>query len=260
MIRSAPVRRILLLLLLFLSLIVAGGLAWRYYPRRSAVTVPRVPPRDQCLDMVVDDPEGALQAARGLRGAAALHCEGLAEIELGSADVGAPLLMRAGRDASLAPGARAAILGEASRAYLMIDNASAARGASRAALALVPNDPDLRFDDAIAALAVKDFAGAIADLAVSLAADPRNEQALVARATAYRQIGKLPQARADADVAVAIDPDDQDALLERGIIRQREGDAAGARSDWQRVESIDPASSSAELAAQNLALLAASGG
>ena len=259
-----------------LALGLAAGSAWWFYPRPlpdadlpsdQVLPVPPAPPRlgagadyNECLDMIEEDPEGALLFARGLSGDAALHCEGLAQIELGSPEIGAPILVRIGMDANEEPAARAAILGQASRAYLMIDQAEQARAATQAALALLPDDPDLRFDDAIAALAGKDFAGAIADLAVTLTADPKNSEALVARATAYRELGKLDLARTDADAAVALDPTDQDALLERGTIRQRLGDSAGARADWQQVQAIDPASSSADLATQNLALLDASGG
>lgn len=229
--------------------------------------VPPAPPRlgngadyNECLDMIETDPAGALAFSRGLKGNAALHCAGLAQIELGNPELGAPILMQVGLDANEEPGARAAILGEAGRAYLMIDDATHARAATQAALALLPDDPDLRFDDAIAAEAGKDFAGAIADLAVTLDSDPKNAAALVARATAYRQLGKLDLAAADAGTAVALDPNNQDALLERGIIRQRQGDTTGARADWQQVQNIDPDSSSADLATQNLALLDATGG
>jgi len=94
---------------------------------------------------------------------------------------------------------------------------------------------------------------------VTLVADPKNGEALVARATSYREAGRLALAAQDADAAVALDPGDPEALLERGIIRQRLGDALGARADWQMVESIDPDSNSADLAMQNLALLDAAG-
>jgi len=259
-----------------LALGALGGAAWWLYkwpqaginfPSDEVLPVPPAPPRlgagadyNECLDMIEEDPQGALEFARTLQGDAALHCEGLAQVELGNPDQGAPILMQVGMDVNEEPGARAAILGQASRAYLMIDDAKHARGATQAALALLPDDPDLRFDDAIAAQAGKDFAGAIADLAVTLDADAKNGDALVARATSYREIGKLDLAEKDADAAVTLDPTDQDALLERGIIRQRLGDAAGARKDWQQVQSIDPDSDSAELATQNLALLDAAGG
>ena len=260
---------------LVLALCAAGGLSRLLHraPEPApaeiegvAFPVPPAPPRlgggagyNQCLDLIESDPQGALLFARGLSGNAALHCEGLAQIELGSPDIGAPILLQIGNDPHEEASVRAAILGQASRGFLMIDNNEQARGATQAALALLPDDPDLRFDDAIAAIAISDFAGAIADLEVTLAADPKNAEALVARATSYRETGKLDLARADADAAVALDPADQDALLERGIIRQREGDAAGARADWQHVQTIDPGSNSADLATQNLALLDAAG-
>ncbi len=260
---------------LVLALGLAGGALVWFYPRArpeggllsdEVLPVPPAPPRlgggadyDKCLDMIETDPEGALEFARTLPGDAGLHCQALAQVELGSPDLGAPILMQVGMDTAEDPAARAAILGQASQAFLMIDETVQARAASEGAVALLPDDPDVRFDDAIAAIQVKDLEGAIADLAVTLAADPKRGEALVARATAYREEGRLDLAAADADAAVALDGVDQDALLERGIIRQRRGDLAGARADWARVQDIDPDSGSADLATQNLELLDASG-
>lgn len=251
---------------------LAGGILWYYRPHAATVgealppseilPVPPAPPRlnggpgyNECIDMIADDPEGALQFAHTLKGAAALHCQGLAEVELGDAELGAPILMQVGQDISQDPSTRAAILGQASRAWLMIDQAQKARRASSDALALLPNDPDLQFDDAIAAMATKDFSVAVVDLDQVLATDPKREEALVARATCLQELGKLDSAMRDANAAVKLDGDDQDALLERGIIRQHTGDIAGARADWQQVQSINPDTSSADLATQNLALL-----
>ncbi len=235
-------------------------------PSDEVLPVPPPPPRlgggeayNQCLDMIEQDPEGALGFAQKLNGNAALHCQALAQIELGNAGLGAPILMQIGQDTAEAPSARAAILGQASRAFLMIDQPAQARIASQAALTLLPDDPDLHFDDALAALATKNFPAAVKDLDISLAADPKRSEALVARATSLRQLNQLPQAIDNANQALALDPNNQDALLERGIVEQRQGNPAAARADWVRVQQIDPNSSSADLATQNLALLDAAG-
>lgn len=209
--------------------------------------------------MIEQDPEGALGFAQKLNGDAALHCQALAQIELGNAELGAPILMQIGQDAAEAPSARAAILGQASRAFLMIDQPTQARIATQAALALLPDDPDLHFDDALAAMTTKDFPAAVKDLDISLAADPKRSEALVARATSHRQLNQLPQALDDANQTLALDPNNQDALLERGIVEQRQGNPTAARADWVQVQQIDPDSNSADLATQNLALLDAAG-
>ena len=262
--------------LLALALMASGGAWWRWHnahqapeaelPSDQILPVPPPPPRlgggadyHQCLDMIEQDPQGALGFAQKLQGDAALHCQGLAQIELGNAEIGAPILMRVGGDEAEAPSARAAILGQASRAFLMIDRAADARTATQAALTLLPDDPDLRFDDALAAMAVHDFSGAVDDLATTIAADPNRGEALVARATAYRQMGQLAQALSDANAALSLDPGDPDALLERGIIEQRQGQILAARNDWQQVQQLAPDSNSADLATQNLALLEAAG-
>ena len=75
------------------------------------------------------------------------------------------------------------------------------------------------------------------------------------RATAYRSLGRFPEAEADIDEALAEAPDDPAALLERGILRQRSGDLAGARDDWQRAMDLSPDSGTADAAEQNIALL-----
>jgi Tfp pilus assembly protein PilF len=91
----------------------------------------------------------------------------------------------------------------------------------------------------------------------ALELDPKRADALVLRATAWRHLQKLDQAKTDIDKAFALDPDDPDAFLERGIIRQRLGDLAGARMDWEQASTLAPDTSTGDLAQQNLALLAA---
>jgi Flp pilus assembly protein TadD len=93
------------------------------------------------------------------------------------------------------------------------------------------------------------------DLNQALLLDASRGDALVLRASVWRQLNMLDEARSDVEKALALDPDDAEALLERGILRQRGGDMAGARRDWTRAQEVDPNSDAAELAAQNLTLL-----
>jgi Flp pilus assembly protein TadD len=95
------------------------------------------------------------------------------------------------------------------------------------------------------------------DLSHALDLDPKRADALILRATARRELGRLDDASRDIDAAYALDPDNPDLLLERGIIRQRRGDLAGARTDWQHAAALAPDTATGDLAEQNLALLEA---
>jgi tetratricopeptide (TPR) repeat protein len=228
------------------------------------IPIPPVPPRiangdqyDRCMDMLADDPSGADALATTWRGGgeAASHCHALAQIELGNPAAGAALLITLATTSQSPPSARAEVFGQAAQAWTMAGDAPRALDAATRAIALAPEDPDLRVTHAIAALAVHQDQAADEDLSDAVDADPKRTDALVLRATARRHLGRLTDAEADIDKALAQDSDNADALLERGIIRERSGDLAGARADWQRAEDLSPDTPTGDLALQNLALL-----
>ena len=257
-------------------LLCAGGAGWHWVGHGSSpdaapaapasLPVPPVPPRlvqdpryEQCLAMLENDPRGAAGFAEGWTDGAegAAHCRALAEVALGDVEIGAGDLQRIAAT-SLAPApARAAVYEQAAQAWLMAGNAAEALGASTSALALAPDNEDLLVDRAVAAAALNRFEDARSDLTHALEIDPARVEALVLRATAWRHLGHLDLAQDDVDRALALDPENAEALLERGILRQRHDDAAGARGDWQRAIELAPNSATADLAEQNLALLAA---
>jgi tetratricopeptide (TPR) repeat protein len=230
--------------------------------------VPPVPPRiasgadyEHCLEMIDADPAGAnsfadaWEATGGGDGAA--HCRALALIALGDPETGAQVLDQLG-GASHAPAlARASVYGQAVQAWLMADEPDRAYEAATAAVALSPDDADLRIDRSVAAATMERYLDAIDDLDRAIALDPRRFDALVLRAAAWRQEKRLDRAKEDVDRALAINPDYPEALLERGILRQRMGDRAGARADWEHAIELAPDSTTADLAQQNLALLEA---
>jgi tetratricopeptide (TPR) repeat protein len=244
-----------------LGLAVAGGVTWWNYPSAESETasdddlpVPPVPPRiaegenyDKCLSMVQSDPSGAFtfaetwQTAGG--GDGAIHCRALAAIELGDPEEGATLLDQLGATSSAAPAARAAILGQAGQAWMMAATPQHAHDSATKALALLPDDPDLLIDRAIADSSLEHYTKADDDLIRALDIDPRRGDALVLRAAARRHLEHLNLA--------------SDAFLERGILRQRRGDQVGARKDWEQAIILSPDSATADLAQQNLALLEA---
>lgn len=258
-----------------LGLAVAAGAGWWENSPRDAeaaadedLPVPPVPPRiaegedyDKCLSMLNSDPSGAFTfadtwAAAG-GGDGAMHCRALADVALGDPEAGAELLDTLGANSTAAPAARAAILGQAGQSWMMAGAADKALDSASDALALLPDDPDLLIDRAIAGSALNKFADATEDLTHALEIDPKRGDALVLRATALRQLQKLDLANDDVERALALDPDAADALLERGILRQRRGDPAGARRDWERAIVLSPDSATSDLAQQNLALLEA---
>jgi tetratricopeptide (TPR) repeat protein len=268
-------KRALIAAAIGMVLLAGGGVAWRMRPVPDAGTagtetlpIPPLPPRvaqgeryDRCLAMLTDDPRGAESLAQSWQtaggGAAAAHCLALARIALGDPDGGASLL-DAIAGGSAAPGAaRAIVYDQAAQAWLMAGRAERALDASSAAVQLAPDNPDLRIDRALAAESLGHWAAAAADLGRALDADPRRPDALVLRGSALRQLGQVAAARADVDRALALDPEDVEALLERGILRQRGEDRSGARADWERAITLAPDSQAADLARQNLALLAA---
>lgn len=248
-----------------------GTTIWRYQhvapePVATTLPVPPFPPRiangeayERCLTVLADDPDSAKSiadawAANG-GGDGAAHCQGLALIANGQPERGAERLEALAK-ASMAPDlARATVFAQASQARLMANQPDRAHDDATKALALAPSDTELLIQRALASEAAGQWDAAIRDLTHALTLDASRSDALVLRAAAWRRNNRLDLAAADTDRAIGLDPDNAEALLERGIERQRLGDAAGARADWQRAQGLDPNSTTADLAAQNLALL-----
>jgi len=228
-------------------------------PRPAAPHIAEGPDYDHCLAMLYNDPRGAQAfadtwAASG-GGDGAMHCQALAQIEIGNAATGADMLERLA-DATKAPDpTRASVYGQAVQAWQMAGQPARAFDAATLALALSPNDPDLMIDRALAEGSMQRYHEAIDDLDHALAIDPHRAEAFVLRASAWRRLNNLEVATSDIEHALAINPDSAEALLERGILRQRAGNQAGARADWQRAINLDPDSTTADLAQQDLALL-----
>ena len=230
----------------------------------APLPIPPVAPRiaegdqyDRCMDMLADDPAGADALATAWRngGEAATQCHALAQVELGNPAAGAALLTSLAATSTADSGARAEVFGQAAQAWTMAGNTAQAYATAAQAIALSPDDPELRVTHAIAASAVHQDKEAIEDLTTVLASDPKRADALTLRATAYRRLNDLTHAEADISLACSQDPDNPDALLERGVIRQRMGDREGARQDWEKVADLAQDTPTGDLAQQDLALL-----
>lgn len=234
----------------------------------EALPLPPVSPRlgegrdyERCMDMMAGDPSGALDFAEAWEatggGEGAQHCHAMAAIELGDPATGAAMLDRLAQDSAAPALTRAAVFGQADRAWMMAGDAARAYASAALAATLSPEDPDLLIDRAVAGATLGRFAEVVGDLTRALDLDPRRADALVYRAAAQRHLERLDLAADDIDRAFALDPDSPEALLERGILRQRTGNLRGAREDWQRAAELAPDSGTGDLAQQNLALLEA---
>ena len=235
----AAMRMQLQLALAAAVLFVPGALA----AARAAPDLDSAARYRDCLRLVETDPDAAYDRSEMWRleggGPAARHCGALALVAL---ELYGEAALRLG-DLADAPGAggtadRAAILAQAGNAWLLAGAPQNAVAALDAAIALLPDDPDLLIDRARARAGAGDPEAAASDLTRALAVQPDSTIALVLRAGAHRAAGRLEPALADADRALALSPDLPDALVERGAIRLALGDEAGARADWVRVGEI----------------------
>jgi Tfp pilus assembly protein PilF len=93
---------------------------------------------------------------------------------------------------------------------------------------------------------------AIIDLSAAILLDPEPVEALVLRASAYRQTGRLAEAEDDLVRALALTPEDANGWLERGLLRQAEGDEDAAREAWRTVLKNHPDGPAAAAARKHL--------
>ncbi len=237
-------------------------------PQTGPLPLPPVPPRittgleyDRCLGLLASDPQGGAALARAWLekggGEGAVHCLALSRIALGEPVPGAEQLEHLASVSNSPAVTRAMLFHQASQAWLMDGDASRAHAAATHALALTPDDADLRIERAASAGILARFGEVVEDLSLALQAEPGRADALVLRGAALRHLGRDAEAVTDIEAALALDPENVEALLERGILRQRQDDAAGARADWERAIAVAPDSAAADLARQNLALLEA---
>lgn len=221
----------------------------------------------ECMGMVEEDPSGARDYAQdwlkhgGDR--EARHCHALALLELGSEQEAAQELDDLVRKAppsgpESSASLRAVMAEEAAEAWLSAGNPPGALSIVAYGLSICPGDTTLRLARARALLEQGDAAAVVTDLTplVARGADAPPE-ASVLLASAERRLGQLDKATQHIALALQQMPENAAALLERGIIRGQKGDATGAQADWQHVLDVAPDSHEADLARQDLAVLAA---
>lgn len=211
----------------------------------------------RCLALARKEPSAGFEEALAWQSAGgahpAEHCAAVALFGLKQYGEAAARLEKLAESMGKAPPALlAGTLGQAGRGWLLAGEAARAAALLARAVAVAPDDPDLRIDQAEAMAASGNYAGAVAALDKALELDPRRAEALTYRASARRALGQLDPALRDAEAALKVTPDLSDALLERGNIRQLKGDSAGARQDWLHAAMAAPDSPAAAASRQNI--------
>src|SRR5690606_16287513 len=115
---------------------------------------------------------------------------------------------------------RAELLAQAAQGWMLAGKAERAEAVLTAAIKLDPADSNLKLDRSVALAQRGDFEAAVRDLNDVLAANPDQVDALVFRASAYRQLGKPDLASADLVTALQINPLHPEAFLERGMLNR----------------------------------------
>lgn len=220
-----------------------------------------------CMAMIGDDPYGARDYALDWlhHGGShdARHCHALALLEAGDEDAAAreldDLAHQSAQKGEIVPSALRAIMeAEAAEAWLSAGVPSKAQASADFGLSVQPYDLALQIARARSHLAQDRADLAEQELAALVARQPDvPPEAYVLLAEAERKMGRLDLAMQHTTHALAVAPDSAAALLERGIIRERKGDAEGARQDWQKVLDLAPDSHEADMARQDLAVMAA---
>lgn len=213
----------------------------------------------QCMQLSDTDPERALDRAEAMRksdgGTPAGHCAAVALVRLERFAAGAARFEELAAETDRLD-LRAALLDQAAGAWLLAGNGERAVRLLDSAIAIAPNDANVRIDKAAAEAELGRYAQAAAELDRAIALDPGFADAYALRASARRRLNQMDGAAADLEQALTLNPAHPEALLERGILRQLRGDRAGARADWDRVVALAPDSTAAQAARVNLTALA----
>ncbi len=108
------------------------------------------------------------------------------------------------------------------------------------AIALYPDNYQLRGVRASLYLQHKKYAKALADLEVALKSRPDDPLLLVNRAQAYRGFNRDKEALADLDHAIRVKPDFIGALFNRGALHFEKKRYKEALTDFEKVAELDP--------------------
>ncbi|MEK9660572.1 MAG: tetratricopeptide repeat protein [Alphaproteobacteria bacterium] len=206
-----------------------------------------------CIRLARQKPEDGFEAAIAWRdeggGPAAKHCTAVALVQLGQyGDAALRLETLADEMGAFTPAERAAVLGQAGRAWLRAEQPERAEAALSIAVDLAPDSADLRVDRGEIRAAAGALWDAVDDFNAALELRPDHLDALIFRGAAYRLLDAPELARSDLDAALARDPGNPDALVELGAVALEEGDRGVARRHWLRTIDLAPGSPAADAA------------
>lgn len=210
----------------------------------------------RCMALAPSKPNTAFELATSWKelggGDAAEHCASVALLHNGQTQFAARRLEILAENIVAEPEFKGEILVQAGQAWLLFGDAPRAEAALSAAVDLLRSQPAVMIDRAQARAAMTDYQGAIDDLTIALTADPTNVDAYIFRASAYRYLGRLDEARRDLADALIRDPQAPEAFLERGMVHRLKGQDNAARDDWLRVLELAPNSEAAAFARANI--------
>ena len=215
---------------------------------------------DRCLALARKDPAEGFETGSSWRdhggGVPAEHCVAIALVGLKQYGEAADRLEKlAAKMVRESDTLRAEVLSQAAEAWSEAGKPQNAEADLTEAIKLVPKDAaDYLVNRAAARAQRQDYKEAVDDLNKALAKGPRAD-ALAYRASAWRYLNDLKQARADAEAAVKLDPGLVAGWLELGNIKRLAQDDAGARKAWLKVIELAPDSPGADDARDNIAEL-----
>src|SRR3546814_61613 len=174
-------------------------------------------------------------------GLPARHCAAVALVGKRQFDEAAARLETLSRDAPPEDlGLRLGLLEQAAQAWQLSGRSERAEALQDQTIAIAPDDRQLRIDRAVTRLTLGKSWEAVDDLNVALELQPRDAEALLYRASAYRYLDAVDLARDDVRRALDIEPLRPEAWLELGILERLAGDADAARRSWQEVLRLQP--------------------
>ncbi|MBN8806783.1 MAG: tetratricopeptide repeat protein [Sphingomonas sp.] len=215
-----------------------------------------------CIELAVNDPKAAIDAAERFRfaggGARARQCLGLAYAQQSRWVEAANAFTQAAQDADGAKDLLAArYWSQAGNAWLAAGEANKAYDALSTALTagtLEGQDKgEALLDRARALVAAGRLSAARTDLDVALEAVPADPLAWLLSATLARRTNDMPRAQTDIAQALKLSADDASVQLEAGNIAARGGDVDAAKAAWQQTVRIAPTSPAGQNARAALA-------
>jgi tetratricopeptide (TPR) repeat protein len=215
-----------------------------------------------CSKLVETDPAKAVAEADAWRvangGLLARQCLGLAYSAQGRWAPAAVVFEQAARDAEIRRDGRAATLWvQTGNAALAGDDPAKARLAFDRALALPVLSKQMQgetwLDRARAGVALKDLAGARADLDKAIGLVPADPMVWLLSANLALRQNDLPRAQGHIAEAVRLAPDDAAVAYEAGNVAAASGADEAARVAWQRAVQAAPDSPEGRAAAAALA-------